>query len=224
MIPMSGGRWKRGGVRSRWGEVSPYCKTERRGRRDLRELQGVKEVVCGPNSCLRGRNSYQGRAGGNCERGKKALSCGGEAISEAFQERIWARIKTSQKLPRDSGESIFAARHQDVLQGPLGWGVGGPFRRGRPHLQVHGVVVVTGQEDGVVIIASKLDIFHLKRVSECRKGRSWSWKGQMVNCCLPDPRKKPEFLLNKGKASSQTLASRWAKTCERNRENNTEYR
>ena len=26
----------------------------------------------------------------------------------------------SQKLPRDSGESIFAARHQDVSQGPLG--------------------------------------------------------------------------------------------------------
>ena len=28
----------------------------------------------------------------------------------------------SQKLPRDSGESIFAARHQDVSQGPLGKG------------------------------------------------------------------------------------------------------
>ena len=26
-----------------------------------------------------------------------------------------------QKLPRDSRESIFAARHQDVSQGPLGW-------------------------------------------------------------------------------------------------------
>ena len=31
-------------------------------------------------------------------------------------------------MPRDSGESIFAARHQDVSQGPLGGGVGS--RRG----------------------------------------------------------------------------------------------
>ena len=30
------------------------------------------------------------------------------------------RVIESQKLPRDSGESIFAARHQDVSQGPLG--------------------------------------------------------------------------------------------------------
>ena len=33
---------------------------------------------------------------------------------------IWARVITSQKLPRDSGETIFAARHQSVSQGPLG--------------------------------------------------------------------------------------------------------
>ena len=45
---------------------------------------------------------------------------GGEAIWEAFYETIWARVIESQKLPRDSGESIFAARHQDVSQGPLG--------------------------------------------------------------------------------------------------------
>ena len=32
------------------------------------------------------------------------------------------RVIASQKLPRDSGESIFAARHQDVSQGPLGRG------------------------------------------------------------------------------------------------------
>ena len=31
------------------------------------------------------------------------------------------RIIASQKLPRDSRESIFAARHQDVSQGPLGF-------------------------------------------------------------------------------------------------------
>ena len=30
------------------------------------------------------------------------------------------RVAASQKLPRDSGESILAARHQDVSQGPLG--------------------------------------------------------------------------------------------------------
>ena len=30
------------------------------------------------------------------------------------------RVLASQKLPRDSGESIFAARHQDASQGPLG--------------------------------------------------------------------------------------------------------
>ena len=29
------------------------------------------------------------------------------------------RVITSQKLLRDSGESMFAARHQDVSQGPL---------------------------------------------------------------------------------------------------------
>ena len=41
---------------------------------------------------------------------------------EAFCEAIWARVIESQKLPRDSGESIFAARHQDVSQGALGLG------------------------------------------------------------------------------------------------------
>ena len=30
------------------------------------------------------------------------------------------RVIASRKLPRDSAESIFAARHQDVSQGPLG--------------------------------------------------------------------------------------------------------
>ena len=60
------------------------------------------------------------RHGGNFERGKNVLYCGGEAILEALKETIWARVIESQKLPRDSGESIFAARHQDVSQGPLG--------------------------------------------------------------------------------------------------------
>ena len=34
---------------------------------------------------------------------------------------IWTRVIESQKLPRDNGESIFAARHQDVSQGSLGF-------------------------------------------------------------------------------------------------------
>ena len=42
---------------------------------------------------------------------EKRLSCGGEAIWEAFKETIWARVIASQKMPRGSGESIFAARH-----------------------------------------------------------------------------------------------------------------
>ena len=32
------------------------------------------------------------------------------------------RVIASQKLPRDSRETIFAARHQSVSQGPLGGG------------------------------------------------------------------------------------------------------
>ena len=42
-----------------------------------------------------------------------------------FRRPIRARAIASQKLSRDSGESIFAARHQGVSQGPL---PKGPFR------------------------------------------------------------------------------------------------
>ena len=62
-------------------------------------------------------------AGGNVERGKCPLLWG-EAIWEVFEETIWVRVNASQKLPRDNGESVFAARHQDVSQGPLGKQVG----------------------------------------------------------------------------------------------------
>ena len=55
--------------------------------------------------------------GVNSERGKMSSLV---AIWEAFQETIRVRVIESQKLPRDNGESIFAARHQDVSQGPLG--------------------------------------------------------------------------------------------------------
>ena len=43
------------------------------------------------------------------------------------------RVVASQKLPRDSGETIFAARHQSVSQGPLG----NYFQKG-PILQISG--------------------------------------------------------------------------------------
>ena len=46
------------------------------------------------------------------------------------------RVTASQELPRDSGESIFAARHQDVSQGPLG----SDFKshvKGRANHEVH---------------------------------------------------------------------------------------
>ena len=38
---------------------------------------------------------------------------------------IWARVIASQKLPRDSGETIFAARHQSRAL----WELAGKFRR-----------------------------------------------------------------------------------------------
>ena len=55
--------------------------------------------------------------GGNFERGSKAFSYGEDAIWEAFQETIWARVTASQKMPRGDVESIFAVRHQDLSQG-----------------------------------------------------------------------------------------------------------
>ena len=54
--------------------------------------------------------------GSNFERAKDALSRGRETVWEAFQETIWARAIASQKLPRDSGETICATRHSDVSQ------------------------------------------------------------------------------------------------------------
>ena len=51
---------------------------------------------------------------------KNALSCERETAWEAFQETIRARVIESQKLSRDSGETIFTVRHQGVSQGPLG--------------------------------------------------------------------------------------------------------
>ena len=74
--------------------------------------------------------------GVNFERGKNVLSCGGEAIWEAFKETILARVIESQKLPRDNRESIFAARHQDVLQGPLG-GTSGTQTSGYPRQKLY---------------------------------------------------------------------------------------
>ena len=45
---------------------------------------------------------------------KKALSCGGETVWEAFEE---TRVIASQKMSRDSGETVIAPRRQDVSQG-----------------------------------------------------------------------------------------------------------
>ena len=49
---------------------------------------------------------------GNCERGLKP------SLVEACSFGV--RVIASQKLPRDSGESIFTTRHLDVSQGPMG--------------------------------------------------------------------------------------------------------
>ena len=38
-------------------------------------------------------------AGAILKEEEKALSCGGEAIWEAFKEAIWVRVIASQKLP-----------------------------------------------------------------------------------------------------------------------------
>ena len=100
------------------GEMSDiFCTPSQRARRGILMPRGksCRETIFArqlPRNCP--------HHGGNLERGKNVLYCGGEAIWEAFYETIWAREIESQKLPRDSGESIFAARHQDVSQGPLG--------------------------------------------------------------------------------------------------------
>ena len=51
---------------------------------------------------------------------EKMPSVVGERQFWRYYRRHWARVIASQKLSRDSGESIFAARHQGVSQGPLG--------------------------------------------------------------------------------------------------------
>ena len=49
--------------------------------------------------------------GGYFERGKVALSCEGELFWEALKVPISARVIVSQKLPQDSQETRFVARH-----------------------------------------------------------------------------------------------------------------
>ena len=58
--------------------------------------------------------------GGNFASGKNVLYCGERQFGRHFKRQFGRRVNASQKLPRDSGESIFAARQQDVSQGPLG--------------------------------------------------------------------------------------------------------
>ena len=58
---------------------------------------------------------------GNFERGKNVLLLWGRGnLGGILRDNLVARVIESQKLPRDSGESIFAARHQGVSHGPLG--------------------------------------------------------------------------------------------------------
>ena len=48
-------------------------------------------------------------------------SPGGERqFGRHFRRQFGGRVIASQKLSRDSGETIFAPGHQDVSQGPLG--------------------------------------------------------------------------------------------------------
>ena len=57
---------------------------------------------------------------------KKPSLVGERQFGRHFRRYLGARVIASQRLSRDSGESIFAARHQDVSQGPLG---SGEFKR-----------------------------------------------------------------------------------------------
>ena len=50
---------------------------------------------------------------------KSPLLWGRDSLGGILGDNL-ARVIASQKLPRDSGETIFAARHQSVSQGPLG--------------------------------------------------------------------------------------------------------
>ena len=54
------------------------------------------------------------------KRGKEALSCGARASLVGNLGEIGAKVIASQILSRDSGEAVFATRHQGVSQGPLG--------------------------------------------------------------------------------------------------------
>ena len=72
----------------------------------------------------------------SCGRETVLLSCGRETVLEAFWETIWVRAIASQKLLRDSGESISAARHQDVSQGALGRNCSVDFAEHHGKLQI----------------------------------------------------------------------------------------
>ena len=58
--------------------------------------------------------------GGYFERGKIASPVGESQFGGGHLRDNLDEGNCESKLPRDSGESIFAARHQDVSQGPLG--------------------------------------------------------------------------------------------------------
>ena len=56
----------------------------------------------------------------NETRKKMSSLVGDRQFGRHLRDNLVVRVIASQKLPRHSGESIFAARHLDVSQGPLG--------------------------------------------------------------------------------------------------------
>ena len=96
-----------------------FCSGEGNPKGPERHLNAARQKLPRDNFC-RSITAQLPSPRGQFWKRKNVLSCGGEAIWEAFKEAIWVRVFACQKLPRDNGESIFAARHWDVSQGPLG--------------------------------------------------------------------------------------------------------
>ena len=104
------------GSRTSTGKLLPLHAPTQRARRGISMPRGknCRETIFAaqlPRNCP--------HPGGNFERGKIALSCGGEAVSEAFWEAICVRVIASQKLPRDWGGN-FCHEASRCLTGPSG--------------------------------------------------------------------------------------------------------
>ena len=79
------------------------------GRQNCRETNFTAQLQC----------SHPHRMG-SFEASKKSSLVGERQFGRHFKKQLGEGVIASQKLPRDISESIFAARHQDVSQGPLG--------------------------------------------------------------------------------------------------------